>query len=60
MTTPDYLRRQASELRALARDNPHDEIRRELEKLAEQCEKLANEMSGNGHDKRTEGPDSRE
>lgn len=48
MSTVDYLRRQARELRAMIEDYP--EMREELEQLAEQCEKLANEMTGNGHD----------
>ena len=48
MTTAAYLRLQAKELRDMAREAAH-ELRVELEKLAAQCEKLANDLAGNGH-----------
>ena len=45
----DYLREQARQLRELARGHADDTIREELEKLADHCERLAREMSHNGH-----------
>ena len=47
--TAAYLRLQAAELRAMAKDNPSHDLRRELEALAAHCEKLAGEILGNGH-----------
>lgn len=49
MTAPEVLRRQAAELRAMARTEADQDLKRQLLELAERCEKLANEMSGSGH-----------
>lgn len=55
MKTADYLRRQAAELRARARDTADTDLVRQLEELARACEKLAAEMA-NGHDRPKPGP----
>ena len=47
----DHLRKQAKDLRAMARDHPDPELAKALEALAARCEKLAAEISGNGHAK---------
>ena len=48
MKTAAYLRLQAKELRVMAREAAH-ELRVELEKLAAQCDKLADDLVGTGH-----------
>ena len=50
MKVADYLRRQAAELRTIASILTDAEARAKLEALAASCEKLANDMQGNGKD----------
>ena len=47
--TPVYLRDQAKQLRHMAEAQPDADLRRELLDLADRCERLAREMSTNGH-----------
>jgi hypothetical protein len=54
MTPADYLRARARELRDLAASEPDPEAARKLLDLAERCQKLANEMGGNGHARRSD------
>jgi len=50
MKVADYLRRQAAELRAMAAILTDAGARAKVEELAASCEKLANDMQGNGKD----------
>lgn len=47
----DTLRAQAADLRAMAAAEADPGFRAKLEALAIRCEKLANQMQGNGHAK---------
>lgn len=51
MKAPEYLRTQAADLRAMAAAETDPGFRAKLEALALRCEKLANQMQGNGHAK---------
>lgn len=51
MNAPETLRAQAADLRAMAAAETDPDFKAKLEALAVRCEKLANQMQGNGHAK---------